>query len=105
MEQMMKIALCSLRYTMLFAVLSGLMLVNELAQSTLMTTLFAVGELGATGILCSLIMRQYRRKSMSEAIMAAVAGYAISHVGILTLMYFGLVSTPGVNSNAQGTLL
>jgi hypothetical protein len=67
--------------------------------------LFAMGELGATGFLCSHIVRQYRRRSMPDSTMAAVAGYTVSHLGILTVMYFGLVGSPGANSPAQGTLL
>src|SRR6202041_1872600 len=59
----------------------------------------------ATGFLCSFIMRQYRRRAMADSAMAAVAGYTVSHLGILTVMYFGLVGSPGANSPAQGTLL
>lgn len=100
----MKIALCSIRNTLLFGASSVLMLANGPAQSASVTTLFAMGELGATGFLCSLIMRQYRRKAMADSAMAAVAGYTVSHIGILTFMYFGFGS-PGANSPAQGTLL
>jgi hypothetical protein len=101
----MKIVICSIRDTLLFGVLSVLMLADGPAQSTFVVTLFAIGELGATGLLCSLIVRQFRRKSMADSTMAAVAGYALSHLGILTVMYFGLVGSPGASSPAQGTLL
>ena len=101
----MKIALCSIRYTLLFGAFSVLMLANGPAQSTGVTTLFAMGELGTTGFLCSLIMRQYRRRAMADSAMAAVAGYTVSHIGILAVMYFGLVESPGASSPAQGTLL
>jgi hypothetical protein len=101
----MKIALCSIRHTLLFGASSVLMLADGPVQSTSVITLFAMGELGATGFLCSLIMRQYRRRAMADSAMAAVAGYTISHLGILTVMYFGLVGSPGANSPAQGTLL
>jgi hypothetical protein len=101
----MKIALCSIRDTLLFGASSVLMLANGPAQSTSVTTLFAMGELGATGFLCSFIMRQYRRRAMADSAMAAVAGYTVSHLGILTVMYFGLVGSPGAHSRAQGTLL
>jgi len=101
----MKIAICSIRDTLLFGASSALMLAKGSEQSTSVITLFAMGELGATGLLCSLILRQYRRRSMAEWVMAAVAGYSISHLGILTVMYFGLVGSPGANSPAQGTLL
>jgi hypothetical protein len=99
----MKIAICSIRHTLLFGVLSALMLADGPAQSTGVITLFAIGELGATGFLCSLIVRQFRRKSIADSVMAAVAGYTVSHLGILTVMYFGLVASP--NASAQGTLL
>src|SRR6267154_5701084 len=103
---MMKIAICSIRHTLLFGVLSALMLANGPAQSTSVITLFAIGELGATGLLCSLIVRQYRRRSMTDSVMAAVAGYTISHLGILTVMYLGLVGSPAPNAPAgQSTLL
>ena len=105
LEQVMKIAICSIRDTLLFGVSSALMLAMGPEQSTSVITLFAMGELGATGFLCSLILRQYRRRSMAEPVMAAVAGYSISHLGILTVMYFGLVVSPGADSPAQGTLL
>jgi hypothetical protein len=101
----MKIAICSIRHTLLFGVLSALMLADGPAQSTGVITLFAIGELGATGFLCSLIVRQYRRKSMADSVMAAVAGYTISHIGILTVMYLGLVGSPAPNAPARGTLL
>jgi hypothetical protein len=101
----MKIAICSIRDTLLFGASSALMLAKGSEQSTSVITLFAMGELGATGFLCSLILRQYRRRSMAEWVMAAVAGYSISHLGILTIMYFGLVGSPGATSPAQGTLL
>jgi hypothetical protein len=101
----MKIAICSIRHTLLFGVLSALMLANGPAQSTAVITLFAIGELGATGLLCSLIVRQFRRKSIADSGVAAVAGYTVSHLGILTVMYFGLVGSPSPNASAQGTLL
>jgi hypothetical protein len=101
----MKIVICSIRHTLLFGVLSVLMLADGPAQSAFVVTLFAVGELGATGFLCSLIVRQFRRRAMADSVMAAVAGYAISHIGILAVMYFGLVGSPGASSPAQGTLL
>jgi hypothetical protein len=100
----MKIAICSIRHALLFGTLSVLMLAAGPAQPASVTTLFAMGELGATGFLCSLIMRQYRRRSMADSAMAAVAGYTVSHLGVLTAMYFG-VGSPGANSPAQGTLL
>jgi hypothetical protein len=105
MEQVMKIAICSIRHTLLFGVLSELMLANGPAQSTSVITLFAIGELGATGFLCSLIARQYRRKSMADSVMAAVVGYTISHIGILTVMFFGLVGGSAANVSGQSTLL
>ena len=101
----MKIALCSIRYTLLFGASSVLMLADGPAKSASVITLFAMGELGATGFLCSFIMRQYRRRAMADSAMAAVAGYTVSHLGILTAMYFGLVGSPGANARAQGTLL
>jgi hypothetical protein len=101
----MKIALCSIRHALLFGTLSVLMLADGPAQSAGVIALFAMGELGGTGFLCSHIMRQYRRRSMADSAMAAVAGYTVSHLGILTVMYFGLVGNPGANSPAQGTLL
>src|SRR5882757_8724468 len=102
---MMKIAICSIRHTLLFGVLSALMLANGPAQSTAVITLFAIGELGATGFLCSLIVRQYRRKSMADAVMALVVGYTASHLGILTAMYFGLAGSPAPDVQGQSTLL
>ena len=101
----MKIALCSIRYTLLFGASSVLMLADGPAKSASVITLFAMGELGATGFLCSFIMRQYRRRAIADSAMAAVAGYTVSHIGILTAMYLGLVGSPGANSSAQGTLL
>jgi hypothetical protein len=101
----MKIALCSIRHALLFGTLSVLMLADGPTQSAGVIALFAMGELGSTGFLCSHIMRQYRRRSMADSAMAAVAGYTVSHLGILTAMYFGLAGSPGANSAAQGTLL
>jgi hypothetical protein len=102
---MMKIAICSIRHTLLFGVLSALMLAKGPAQSTTVITLFAIGELGATGFLCSLIVRQYRRRSMADSVVAAVVGYTISHLGILTVMHLGLVGSPASDAPGQSTLL
>jgi hypothetical protein len=101
----MKIAICSIRHTLLFGVLNALMLANGPAQSTSVITLFAIGELGATGFLCSLIVRQYRRRSIADSGLAAVVGYTISHLGILTVMHLGLVGSPASDAPGQSTLL
>jgi hypothetical protein len=105
LELVMKIAICSIRNTLLFGLSSVLMLVDGPAQSTAVITLFAIGELGATGFLCSLIVRQYRRRSMADWVVAAVAGYTASHLGILTAMYFGVVGSPAPKAPAPDTLL
>ena len=101
----MKIAICSMRNTLLFGALSALMLAGGPAPSARVITLFAIGELGATGFLCSFIVRQYRRRSMADSAMAAVAGYTVSHVGILAALYFGLAGGPVADGDGQGTLL
>lgn len=101
----MKFAICSIGSTLLFGLSSALMLADGPVQSTAVITLFAIGELGATGLLCSLIVRQYQRTSMADWVMAAVAGYTLSHLGILTAMYFGVVRGPAANAHAQGALL
>jgi hypothetical protein len=105
LELVMKIAICSIWNTLLFGLSSALMLADGPVQSTAVITLFAIGELGATGLLCSLIMRQYQRTSMADWVMAAVAGYTLSHLGILTALYFGVVRGPAANAHAQGALL
>jgi hypothetical protein len=105
LELVMKIAICSMRNTLLFGALSALMLAGGPAPSSRMITLFAIGELGATGFLCSFIVRQYRRRSMTDAGLAAVAGYAVSHIGILAALYFGLTGGPAGDPDGQGTLL
>jgi hypothetical protein len=104
-EYVVKIAMSSIRHALLFGALSALMLANGPGQSTPVITLFAVGELGATGFLCSLIVRQYRRRSMADSALAAVAGYTISHLGILTVMFLGLVGRPAAYAADQSTLL
>ena len=101
----MKIVIRSIGYTLLFGVFSVLMLANGPAQSASVITLFAMGELGATGLLCSLILRQYRRRSMAGSAMAALAGYSLSHLGILTAMYFGVAGGRAASAHAQGALL
>jgi hypothetical protein len=101
----MKIVICSIRHTLLFGALSVLMLADGPAQSTFVVTLFAIGELGATGFLCSRIVRQFRRRSMADSVMAAVAGYAISHIGILAVIYLGVVGSSASRASAQSTLL
>jgi hypothetical protein len=37
--------------------------------------------------------------------LAAVVGYTISHLGILTVMYLGLVGSPSSDAPGQSTLL
>jgi hypothetical protein len=101
----MKIAICSIWNTLLFGLSSALMLADGPVQSTAVIMLFAIGELGATGLLCSLIVRQYQRTSMADWAMAAVAGYTLSHLGILTAMYFGIAGGPAANAHAQDARL
>lgn len=101
----MKIAICSIRNAMLFGLWGALMLAGGAQRPALMTTLFAVGELGATGILCSLILRQYRRRAMTDSMMAAIAGYTVSHLGILAFMVFGLAGSSAADAYARGTFL
>jgi hypothetical protein len=101
----MKIAICSIWNTLLFGLSSALMLADGPVQSTAVITLFAIGELGATGLLCSLIVRQYQRASVADWVMSAVAGYTLSHLGILTAMYFGIVRGPAANAHDRGALL
>jgi hypothetical protein len=105
LERTMKIAIWSIPYTLLFGGLSALMLANGPSPSTGVITLFAMGELGATGFLCSRIMRQFWRRSMADAVMAVVVGYTASHLGILTAMYFGLAGSPAPDVQGQSTLL
>jgi hypothetical protein len=94
-----------MRNTLLFGALSALMLADGPAPSAGMITLFAIGELGATGFLCSFIVRQYRRRTMTDSVLAAVVGYSISHIGILTALYFGLAGGPAADTDGQSTLL
>ena len=101
----MKIAICSIWNTLLFGLSSALMLADGPVQSTAVITLFAIGELGSTGLLCSLIVRQFHRTSMADWVTAAVAGYTLSHLGILTATYFGVVRGSAANAHAQGALL
>jgi hypothetical protein len=42
---------------------------------------------------------------MADSVMAAVVGYTVSHLGILTVMYLGLVGSPASNAPGQSTLL
>jgi hypothetical protein len=105
MELVMKIAICSIWNTVLFGLSSALMLADGPVQSTAVITLFAIGELGTTGLLCSLIVRQYQRTSIANWAMAAVAGYTLSHLGILTAMYFGVAGGRAASAHAQGALL
>ncbi len=101
----MKIAICSIRYALLFGMLSTLMLAIGPVRSTSVITLFAVGELGATGFLCSLIVHQYRRRVMRASAMSAVAGYALSHIGVLAVMYVGFDGGATAGSAGAATLV
>jgi hypothetical protein len=94
-----------MRNTLLFGALSALMLADGPVPAAGMITFFAVGELGATGFLCSFIVRQYRRSSMTDSGLAAVAGYTVSHLGILAAMHFGLAGGPPAETHGQSTLL
>jgi hypothetical protein len=86
--------------------LSTLMLAIGPVRSPSVITLFAVGELGATGFLCSLIVHQYRRRVMRASAMSAVVGYAISHIGVLAVMYLGFDGgAAAAGSAAEGTLV
>ena len=45
---------------LMLGALSALMVAEDPAQSSLVITLFVLGELGGTGMLCSIIVRRFR---------------------------------------------
>ena len=101
----MKSAKIVMLVILLFASASVLMFVGDSSSSNALIALFAIMELGGTGILCSRVIRQLRRKSMPESIRSAVAGYAISHLGSLAALRFIPIDSRLSLDSAQGTFL
>ena len=55
--------------------------------SPAVTALFVAGEAGVSACLCSVIVRRYRQSTLTPWLTTVVAGYAVSHIVILTLLH------------------
>jgi len=85
----MRFVLSSALQFLWFGAVSWLMLGSSPDQPPAVVTLFVMGELGLSALLCSVIVRRYRQSTLHEWQSAAVVGYSVSHVAILSLLYFG----------------
>lgn len=85
---------------LLFGALDALVLAQGPAPQWPAMTLFFVGELGVTAVICSLIVRQFGKAHMSEVLVTGVVGFIVSHCGVLAVLHLGPFS--GNPSSAPG---
>jgi hypothetical protein len=75
-----------------FGAFSLFMLMNEPTQSAAVVALFVAGELGATSVLCSAIVKRLRQGSFADWLQEVIVGYVLSHICILNVLHLGLFS-------------
>lgn len=96
----MKFLTSSVIQLLLFGALDALVLAQGPAPEWPATTLFFVGELSVTAVVCSLIVRQFGKAHMSEVLITGVVGFIVSHCGVLAVLHLGPFG--GNPSSAQG---
>ncbi len=79
----MRILLSAVIQLLFFGALYALMLACGPNQPPGITTLYVIGELGTSSVLCSLIFKPLRRDALPNWLMIAVAGFVLSHLAIL----------------------
>src|ERR1700731_4261568 len=87
----MRFVTSSMIQVLLFGALDALFITQGPDQAWPVMGLFVVGELGATAVVCSLIVRQFGKAQLSNVLMTAVVGFIVSHLGILTVLHRGLL--------------
>jgi hypothetical protein len=100
----MKFVTSSMIQVLLFGALDALFITQGPDQAWPVMSLFVVGELGATAVVCSLIVRQFGKAQVSNVLMTAVVGFIVSHLGILTVLHQGLLSSHAPRGPGQSTL-
>jgi len=88
----------------LFGTVSALMITHGPVQSAAVIAVFVAGEMGGTSVLCSLIVRQFRRGLHRLTLLEAVAGYAVSHFTILTSLHMSAAAGRAPAVSGQSTL-
>jgi hypothetical protein len=100
----MKFVTSSMIQVLLFGALDALFITQGPDRAWPVMGLFVVGELGATALVCSLIVRQFGKAQVSDVLMTAVVGFIVSHLGILTVLHQGLLSSHAPHRPGQSTL-
>ncbi|MDP9012220.1 MAG: hypothetical protein M3O41_06120 [Pseudomonadota bacterium] len=88
---------------LLFGALNAIFLTQGLDPAWPAMTLFLVGELGVTAVVCSLIVRQFDKAQMSDVLMTAVVGFIVSHLGILIVLHLGSLGGHSSRGSEQST--
>jgi hypothetical protein len=100
----MRFLLSSMIQFLLFGALNALFITQGPDQAWPVMGLFVVGELGATAVVCSLIVRQFDKAQVPDVLMTGVVGFIVSHLGILTVLHLGLFSSHAPRVPGQSTL-
>jgi hypothetical protein len=100
----MKGFLSSLAQLIWFGSLTAMVVLEGALHPLAVVALFVVGDMFVTGILCSLIIRQFHNESLPEWLILAVVGFFSSHVCILLLLHAGPFNSEGPPISAASTL-
>jgi hypothetical protein len=99
----MKFVMSSIIQFLLFGALNAIFLTQGPDQAWPVMTLFVVGELGVTAVVCSLIVRQFDKAQVPDVLMTAVVGFIMSHLGILTVLHLGHFNSRAPQVPGQST--
>jgi hypothetical protein len=104
MRKSMNLLVSALLQLLFFGTFSIFMVLNEPAQSAVVIALFVAGELGATSVLCSVIVKRLRQGSFPDWVKEVIVGYVLSHICILNALHLGPFGGHGPRMPAQNTL-
>jgi hypothetical protein len=99
----MKFVMSSIIQFLLFGALNTIFLTQGPDQAWPVMTLFVIGELGVTAVVCSLIVRQFDKAQVPDVLMTAVVGFIVSHLGILTVLHWGHFNSRAPQVPGQST--
>jgi hypothetical protein len=85
-EKKVNVLSSSVVQLLFFGSLSGLMIAQGPEPSPVVIALFGVGEMGAASILCSFIVRHFRRHALPAWLLENVVGFGVSHLCILMVV-------------------
>jgi hypothetical protein len=89
---------------LMFGALDAIFITQGPEPSWPVIALFVIGELGVTASICSLIVKQFDRERVPDVLTTAVAGFVVSHFGLLTIWHFGPFISHAQRVAEQSTL-